>query len=538
MSAASSNTLAEYFENAGIADYAPWAKDIRMTLTPVPHQVPDLNHLAAFVRSGLWNEMGTGKTLPIQAHVLWLCGLGNKAVVLMPPTLLEQFRQSLLSTYQGISRHVSVGLFMGGVPKRQKLLDQWEAEGWPDILLTGYQMFTGEGHQGANNLRPKEKAKLKLDPKNVVQLWQPGEPVEAKTFGWWVLAERGYTQLTVDEATVVKTHSSGIHQAVWGFVKPDTEESNGLTLVTGTPVQNTLEDLYGLIRLLLPKRYGSFRHFERTHVILCPGERVRTVIGYANKDYLWSGLYAAGRRVLKKDVIGLPEKVFTEIPLKLSDDHKALYRKVVNEQILEFDDGSIIDATSASKLYQVMRQVLLNPEQFTDRPPKENVLLQAMDDILSELGDDKVLVFAWYQASIEKLAKKYAHLNPATLYGATTDRDAQRLKFINDPTCKMMIANPRSGGVGVDGLQAVCTTAIFAEMVTVPGDFRQAVDRLHRKGQTGVVNVYLLVPRGTIAVKLRNDLVRKEEDAASVTKDKATLLKDLLGEEGIQGTIQ
>jgi SNF2 family DNA or RNA helicase len=98
--------------------------------------------------------------------------------------------------------------------------------------------------------------------------------------------------------------------------------------------------------------------------------------------------------------------------------------------------------------------------------------------------------------------------------------------------------NPRSGGVGVDGLQAVCSHVVFAESVTTPGLFEQAISRLHRSGQTArTINIYLLTALGTVAVKRRNDLLRKEHEANQVVGDTKTLLSELLGEEGIQGEL-
>ena len=152
--------------------------------------------------------------------------------------------------------------------------------------------------------------------------------------------------------------------------------------------------------------------------------------------------------------------------------------------------------------------------------------------------NDNVLVYAWYHASVDKILQRYSHLNPAVLNGSVQglERERQKQRFINDPTCKMIVANPKSGGVGVDGFQHVCSHVIFAEICTVPGAFLQAVDRVHRTGQKmESVNVYLLVVKGTISVKLRNNLARKEADGNKVMPDKKTLLAELTGEEMLDG---
>jgi SNF2 family DNA or RNA helicase len=89
----------------------------------------------------------------------------------------------------------------------------------------------------------------------------------------------------------------------------------------------------------------------------------------------------------------------------------------------------------------------------------------------------------------------------------------------------------------VDGLQHVCSYIVFAEVCPFPGTFEQAIGRLHRTGQReATINVYLLVAKGTIAVKLRNNLVNKDKDQESVVKDKRKILADLMGEDGIYGS--
>jgi hypothetical protein len=79
----------------------------------------------------------------------------------------------------------------------------------------------------------------------------------------------------------------------------------------------------------------------------------------------------------------------------------------------------------------------------------------------------------------------------------------------------------------------------FAETCPIPGAVDQAIGRLHRTGQQQeTINVYMFTPMKTVAVKLRNDLVKKEHTANSAVRDKKTLLSDLMGEEGLQGRLE
>lgn len=508
-------TLGDFLRAANCPVPQEWMHDIRLGRTPFYHQVETLNHYGANVRAGDWSEPGTGKTFPVQAYGIWLVGYGNKVVYVMPPSLTPQFEASFQTMFPGIEQYVRVERFAGTPKEREALIRRYEAEGWPDVLIMSYRMFVGTD-----------------------KLQEPG--FDAKTFTWRTLLARGYTCVVVDEATAVKNASSQIHKAVKSFVGKYGPESNGVVLITGTPIETTLEDAYGLISILHPNRYGSKRAFDRMHCVQVEIGGYMKTVGYMNEDYLYQGLYSVGRRVLKKDVSDLPPRIISEIPIELSADHMRLYKKLVNERILEFEDGSVIDATSASACYQTMQQILMTPERYTDRPPAENVLLSTLDELVKSIGNHKILIYAWYRASVDKLVEHFKRFNPAVLYGGVTGRarEAEKQKFIQDPSCRLIIAQPRSGGVGVDGFQHVCSHAIYAEVCPIPGVFQQSIDRLHRTGQGAEsVNIYVLVALKTIAVKLRNDLTRRDQEANKVVRDRRTLLADLIGEDGLKGRL-
>ena len=264
--------------------------------------------------------------------------------------------------------------------------------------------------------------------------------------------------------------------------------------------------------------------------------RFPKLVGFQNEDYTYQSLYLHGRRVTKKEAIDLPPRLVSEIQIHLAPKYLELYKRLATERVLEIGE-KVIDATTASSLYVKSQRMLLCPELFHDSEAHgewktENTLLTALDELVHSLGGRKLLLFCWFTESVRKLCMRYSHLNPATLYGEVTgnEREQMKAKFINDNSCRLMIANPRSGGVGVDGLQGVCSHVAFIEPIGVPGLFEQALSRVHRTGQKAEsINVYLFTAMQTVAVKLRNDLARKERDANSVVRDAKTLLTELMG---------
>lgn len=495
-------TLSDYFREAKLPAIPEFAKNIHMKYKPFEHQLEDLNHLTSFTRSGLLNEPGTGKTLPVIAYGMWLAAQSNKVVYIMPPVLVPQFQKAVLNLYPGQEACFYADMLQGKPEERAKRTDRWNADGWPDLLITSFKMF--------------------------IKYYKE-------------LLEKGYTCVVVDEATAVKSPSSQLHEAVKIFAGNHREDSNGVVLMTGSPVDTNVVDAYGLIAIIDPDRYGSMKNFEKIHCIFAPkaaDSRYDQIVGYQNLGTLNRALFAQSRRVKKCDVSDLPPRLISEVVVTLGAKHRALYKKLVDERLTQLGD-QLIDLTEASAIYQAMQRVLISPETYTDEVFDNEVLL-ALDALIETLDGKKVVVYCWYQATIEKLKERYAHLNPASLYGKTpaSRREIEKMKFIEDPTCRMILANPRSGGVGVDGFQAVASHAIYAEVCPFIGVFQQSIDRLHRTGQKAEsVNVYVLVPTGTIAVKLRNDLVRKDWQQEMVVQDKRTLLTALMGEGGIKGSL-
>ena len=477
-----------------------WCKEVQLSKKPFQHQLGDIQFMRGRLRCGIWSEPGVGKTLPMQAHGIFLATLGNKSIFAMPPILVKQFLASLKDNFRGIEKHLKVGELSGRLKQREKLLQEWQETGFPSILGMSYKMFQAYRED---------------------------------------LQKQGYNSVFVDEATVVKNTTSKVHQAVKAFADVD----NGLVLVTGTPIETNVEDCYGLIKLIDPEIYANRYDFDDWHcmkeeVYIGSGNTAYKITEYINLPTLHENLMRNGRRVLKKDVSDLPPRLISEHLVDLSRSHQDLYTSLVEDRLLELEDDTMIDLTTAQALYQATQQALLNPEKYGG-DGKHNELLDTLDTIIESLEGRKILVYCWYKESIAKLLERYKHLNPVSLNGSVTGdkREKAKQRFIEDDACKMLIANPKSGGVGVDGLQHVCSHVVYAEVCPFVGTFQQSIDRLHRTGQReDSVNIYLIVANNTIAVELRNRLVQKDEYQESVVKDKRTILAELLGRNGIQGS--
>lgn len=510
-------TLHHYFVKAGVRENLPFAMKIRMNpdKSPWKWQVTGLNQALGFPRFGLYDDPSVGKTLVSQAFAMYMAGYGNKVVVIMPPILLDQFTESFLEWFPNYQDVFNLHVLDEGPAKRAKLFAQWRMFGWPDIMCMSYQMFSKVP-------RPK---KLKNKDGTVREIL-PNNPDD---FISDVLKEAGYNVAICDEAQALKKPTSMMHKTVDYLLGAESESA--LLLMTGTPIHNEITDAYGLIQLMTPGKYHDLKEFENMHCRYKYDEDGRErLIGYKNMDMLTTALYARGRRVTK-DVLKLKDPQLIQMPVKLDPAHRALYKKLVKERFLEYGE-SIILADNQQSLRQKSLQIVTNPHLFSEKKIKNNVL-EAVDTILEGINmqEEKVVLFANYQDSIRTLTTEMRDrgYNPATVYGGTGNNPKMIKKFLMDPTCRVMVAHPRSGGVGLN-LQSVCRYVIFVEPTSVPGDFRQASDRVHRSGQKRTVSFYILKVIGTISVNSIINMLRKEGEIMRVNMDPKSILGQLMGE--------
>lgn len=491
-------TLNDYYRESGVQLDVPFAQYCEMKFSPREDQVVALNQSLVKARYGNYSEPGVGKTVAAQAYAAYWIAEGNRVLVTMPPALLYQFEESFKDTFKGIDRYISFHILDEAPKKRAKLLETWHREGFPQVLLMSYRMFS-------------------------------------RTYKDYAV---DYDVLISDEAHSLKNSGTKLHKQVKEFLGAWGDKA--FLAMTGTPIPNELVDAYGLVSLTNPEAYRTFKYFEAKHCVyktirLRQPKRtksgrmiyqVKVLDRYVNVEDVNQHLYKNGMRVLKRDVLEIEKPTIIEVPVHLDRAHKKLYDTLVRERMLEVGD-EVITALQEQGLRQKMLQIVTCPHFFV-APEVEikNEILNTADTILDGIGlsRTKVVIFANYQQTVESLAERYEKHNPAVVYGKSKSAEEQRKKFIGDDTCRLLIANPISAGVGLDGLQHVSHHMIFVEPTGVPGTFRQAVDRLVRNGQKEPVVVYVLKALKTLAPKATEEMRRKEGTIRTIYADRESLL--------------
>lgn len=335
------------------------------------------------------------------------------------------------------------------------------------------------------------------------------------------LAAKYRVMITFDEAHKLRNHDSGRTKKAMEVAK----HCKRVYLLTGTPITNGLKNAYPYIQMLRPgEYYNSFDHFKRGHMRYSKHNR-RQLIGYINTEKVSRILESFSVRHMKREIHELPPVTFKNRIIPWDPLQKSLYKEFVKNLILELEE-SFLTTTAGGALLVRCHQMVSNPRQLG--LPCDSMKFKMLDEDLENIVPEvnKVVIFAHYRHTVETLKKQLAHLNPASIYGGTADIDAEKDKFKNDDTCRVMIANPLSAGVGTNF--SISSNVIFFEYSYDLDGYDQAIARLDRPGQKNPVTVLNYAVRNSIEqTKILPNLITKKAFSVALLQDPKELINFL-----------
>ena len=211
-------------------------------------------------------------------------------------------------------------------------------------------------------------------------------------------------------------------------------------------------------------------------------------------------------RYSEKEALDLPEKIFIKVPIELTPEQKSYYNSLRMKELITDYDGlknTFIKIRQLSSGFLSFKNENGEPVEITFDNPKLDVLIELINSMPEEA---KVVLFLDYIRSgdivCERLKKE--KITYERLYGGTKDKPGAKNNFVNNPKCKVFVANIKSGGVSLN-LQ-VANYVIFYELPVSSIDYTQAFKRVHRIGQSNTVFIYSLVAKTTIEEKVEKYL--------------------------------
>jgi superfamily II DNA or RNA helicase len=291
--------------------------------------------------------------------------------------------------------------------------------------------------------------------------------------------------------------------------------------MSGTPAMSKPLQFWTLLSIVEPSKFKNYYVYRNRYCDPQQDAYGTKYNGASNVEELHELLVNCMLRRTKSEVMkDLPPKVMEVVPLEVDaaglDDYYEEERSTFSEDTVKGEKES-----ARNKVAHLLR---------TAYALKEKSMLLWIEDFLE--SGKKLLLFAWHRSVVEVLYDTLKEYHPAIIYGGmtTNEREEARKKFIEDPKCRVIVANIQAGGVGIDGFQEVCSDVAFAEFSHTPNYHRQAEDRLHRSGQKTSVTSYYLVAPGTVDMDAIEVLDARAKMLDGVLDGKETATTDLLTE--------
>jgi superfamily II DNA or RNA helicase len=326
--------------------------------------------------------------------------------------------------------------------------------------------------------------------------------------------ELNWSGLLMDEAQRVKNRQTHDYQCVRRLAVPVK------FAITGTPLQNDLMELWSLLSITAPGLFPSpdrfFRHYARPIVDRGDEERLAELRAWIRPWML--------RRTKKQAAVGLPGKEERVVRIDLHPRHHELYdtrltrvRQEVCGLIENIDANRWTILSRLTQLRQLCLHAGLVDQDHADVPSaKIDTLLDQLRKVAD--GGHRALVFSQFTGFLGKVRAKLEAEGVSYCYldGDTRDRAGVVRKF-KVGTAPVFLISLKAGGFGLNLAEA--DHCFLLDPWWNPAVEAQAIDRIHRIGQTRPVTVCRLVARGTIEEKVLELQARKAKLFTKVIDD-------------------
>lgn len=431
----------------------------------------------------LADDMGLGKTL--QA-ILYICSNpGTLSLVVCPTSLAANWQEE----FEKFAPKLRTCIVSGLPGERRMLLGENGRRGEYDVLITTYPLIR----------------------KDV-------EHYQAMRFD----------TVFIDEAQYIKNHGSLSAKAVKSV------PSEHRFALTGTPIENTLSELWSVFDFVMPGFFPSYRKFSELYEKpVMQGEdeeRMRELKGKIRPFIL---------RRMKRDVLPeLPDKIETMRLAQMTKKQEKLYQAYLSRVQCEIEEnkelkegkGRLQILTALTRLRQICCHPGTFVENYTGGSGKLELLMEQLPAILD--GGHSVIIFSQFTSMLDIIGEALKEAGIAWYYLAGSTRAADRKRLVqgfNEGRVRVFLVSLKAGGTGLNLIGA--DTVIHFDPWWNPAVEEQATDRAYRIGQKRKVQVIRYVMKDSIEEKIYKLQKRKRELAEAVIDSGEVFVNSLSGQE-------
>ncbi len=460
-----------------------------LTVPLYPYQIRGAIFAACRGRCVLGDEMGLGKTVQTMAAVELLAReRGIERVLVVAPASVKYQWQTEIQKFTGRS----VQVIEGTTAQRRAQYRE------PTFYrLTNYEMAVRD-----------------LDELNA---WQPD-------------------LIVLDEAQRIKNWESKTTRAIKRL------RSRYAIVLTGTPLENKLEELYSIVQFVDDRRLGPAFQFLSDHRVL---DEQGNFVGYRNLERLREKLEPILLRRTRAEVLSqLPARTDTTVWVEMAEEQRRLYgehqqtlaRLTQKKYLTEVDRRRIMACITNLRMLCDSTWLL---DQSSNVSPKLDEFGELLQDLLGS-GSHKVVVFSQWELMLRKAEEvvQAQGVGYTLLSGSIPSRQRRGLleRFRDDADCRVFLSTD-AGGTGLN-LQSA-DTVVNLEVPWNPAVLEQRIARVHRMGQHRPVQVFNLVTRDSIEERVLRVVAQKRtlfEGVFATGSDE--VLFDQLGQKSLLDTVR
>ena len=353
--------------------------------------------------------------------------------------------------------------------------------------------------------------------------------LKGKQAGEWMARALGAKGLiAIDESTTIKNHKAKRTKALMKIAAAFKYRR----LLTGSPVTKSPMDIYSQCEFLRPGLlgYDSYYTFQARYAVVqrktMGAHAFQQIVGFKNLDELTNKIDMFSYRVLKKDCLDLPDKIYTVRYVGMTSEQVSMYNQIRQHAMVLLQDGEMSTApaviTQMLRLQQILSGHLKTDEGDTVYFPSKR--MDALKEIMDE-HDGKAIIWSRFRHDIveitKMLNKEYGEGCASAYYGDTSDdeRNDIVMRFQKSNALRFFVGNPATAGYGLTLTEANL-------VVYYANDFNletraQSEDRAHRIGQKNNVTYVDLITEGTIDEKIVKSLQAKIDIGAKVLGEEA-----------------